>query len=206
MTVAARTSEKSLNIYQSTRRYNPKDRHHRTHLRENLRSYHLITVTTLQLSFTKFVKISTYFQHRSFVLTVIRHIYAYSTAFCAATSHCKPLWNCKMRVFVHSLHIAGMSVTEAICGKRIVREDFSVSCSWRGADFQPSLVFRKYCVPASVVWSDSWLGFFIASFSLSRQIQGQLPYFNISRCQSLFPSPSACSSSCSQFSLLHSRS
>jgi hypothetical protein len=36
MMVAAGTSETSENFYQTTRRYNPEDRHLRTHRRENL--------------------------------------------------------------------------------------------------------------------------------------------------------------------------
>jgi hypothetical protein len=39
MMEAARTSETLVNIYQTTRRYNPEDSHIRTHRRENLKSY-----------------------------------------------------------------------------------------------------------------------------------------------------------------------
>jgi hypothetical protein len=39
MMEAARTSEMSVNFYQTTRRYNPDDDHRRTHRRENLKSY-----------------------------------------------------------------------------------------------------------------------------------------------------------------------
>jgi hypothetical protein len=39
MMEAARTSETLVNFYQTTRRYNPKDSHLRTHRRENLKSY-----------------------------------------------------------------------------------------------------------------------------------------------------------------------
>jgi hypothetical protein len=39
MMEAARTSEKLVNFYQTTRRYNPEDSHLRTHRRENLKSY-----------------------------------------------------------------------------------------------------------------------------------------------------------------------
>jgi hypothetical protein len=39
MMEAARTSETLVNFYQTTRRYNPKDSHLRTHSRENLKSY-----------------------------------------------------------------------------------------------------------------------------------------------------------------------
>jgi hypothetical protein len=39
MMEAARTSETSVNVYQTTRRYNPEDSHLRTHRRENLKSY-----------------------------------------------------------------------------------------------------------------------------------------------------------------------
>jgi hypothetical protein len=36
---AARTSETSVNFYQTTQRYNPEDSHLHTHRRENLKSY-----------------------------------------------------------------------------------------------------------------------------------------------------------------------
>jgi hypothetical protein len=39
MMEAARTSEKLVNFYQTTRRYNPEDNHLHTHRRENLKSY-----------------------------------------------------------------------------------------------------------------------------------------------------------------------
>jgi hypothetical protein len=39
---AVQTSETLVNIYQSTRRYNPEDSHIRTYRRENLRSYSLL--------------------------------------------------------------------------------------------------------------------------------------------------------------------
>jgi hypothetical protein len=39
MMEAARTSETSVNFYQTTRRYNPEDSHLRTHRRKNLKSY-----------------------------------------------------------------------------------------------------------------------------------------------------------------------
>jgi hypothetical protein len=39
MMEAARTSETSVNFYQTTQRYNPEDSHLRTHCRENLKSY-----------------------------------------------------------------------------------------------------------------------------------------------------------------------
>jgi hypothetical protein len=39
MMEAARTSETLVNLYQTTRRYNLKDSHLRTHRRENLKSY-----------------------------------------------------------------------------------------------------------------------------------------------------------------------
>jgi hypothetical protein len=38
MMEAARTSETSVNFYQTARRYNPEDSHLRTHRRENLKS------------------------------------------------------------------------------------------------------------------------------------------------------------------------
>jgi hypothetical protein len=38
MMEAARTSETSVNVYQTTRRYNPEDSHLHTRLRENLKS------------------------------------------------------------------------------------------------------------------------------------------------------------------------
>jgi 16S rRNA C1402 (ribose-2'-O) methylase RsmI len=39
MMEAARTSETLVSFYQTTRRYNPKDSHLRTHRLENLKSY-----------------------------------------------------------------------------------------------------------------------------------------------------------------------
>jgi hypothetical protein len=39
MMKAERTSETSVNFYQTSRRYNPEDSHFRTHRRENLKSY-----------------------------------------------------------------------------------------------------------------------------------------------------------------------
>jgi hypothetical protein len=39
MMEAARTSERLVNFYQTTRRYNPDASHLRTHRRENLKSY-----------------------------------------------------------------------------------------------------------------------------------------------------------------------
>jgi hypothetical protein len=39
MMEAARTSETSVNFYQTTLRYNPEDSHLRTYRRENLKSY-----------------------------------------------------------------------------------------------------------------------------------------------------------------------
>jgi hypothetical protein len=50
MMEAARTSETSVNVYQTTRRNNPEDSHLRTHHRENLKSYlisYLLQVTKL---------------------------------------------------------------------------------------------------------------------------------------------------------------
>jgi hypothetical protein len=41
MMQAARTSETSVNFYQTTRRYNPEDRHLHTRRRENLKSNHM---------------------------------------------------------------------------------------------------------------------------------------------------------------------
>jgi hypothetical protein len=41
---AARTSETLVNFYQTTRRYNPKDSHLRTHRGENLKSYEEVSV------------------------------------------------------------------------------------------------------------------------------------------------------------------
>jgi hypothetical protein len=38
MMETARTSEMSVNFYQTTRRYNPEDRHLRTHRRDNLKT------------------------------------------------------------------------------------------------------------------------------------------------------------------------
>jgi hypothetical protein len=42
MMEAASTSETSVNFYQTTRRYNPKDSHLRSRRRENLKSHKLI--------------------------------------------------------------------------------------------------------------------------------------------------------------------
>jgi hypothetical protein len=42
MMEAARTSETLVNVYQTTRCYNPEDSHLRTHRRENLKSYYRI--------------------------------------------------------------------------------------------------------------------------------------------------------------------
>jgi hypothetical protein len=39
MMEAANTSETLVNVYQTTRRYNPEDSHLHTHRRENLKSY-----------------------------------------------------------------------------------------------------------------------------------------------------------------------
>jgi hypothetical protein len=41
---ATRTSETLVNVYQTTRRYNPEDSHLRTHRRENLKSYKIVFV------------------------------------------------------------------------------------------------------------------------------------------------------------------
>jgi hypothetical protein len=41
MMEAARTSETLVQLYQTTRRYNPEDSHLHTHRRENLKSYFL---------------------------------------------------------------------------------------------------------------------------------------------------------------------
>jgi hypothetical protein len=41
MMEAARTSETSVNFYQTTRRYNPEDSHLRTYRRDNLKSYYV---------------------------------------------------------------------------------------------------------------------------------------------------------------------
>jgi hypothetical protein len=47
MMEAARTSETLVSFYQTTRRYNPEDSHLRTHRRENLKSYILITFSNI---------------------------------------------------------------------------------------------------------------------------------------------------------------
>jgi hypothetical protein len=44
MMEAARTSERLINFYQTTRRYNPEDSHLRIHRRENLKSYQFVIV------------------------------------------------------------------------------------------------------------------------------------------------------------------
>jgi hypothetical protein len=38
---ATSTSEKSVNFYQTTRRYNPEESHHHTHRHENLKSHNV---------------------------------------------------------------------------------------------------------------------------------------------------------------------
>jgi hypothetical protein len=43
MMEAARTSKTLVNFYQTTRRYNPEDSHLRTHRRENLKSYLIVS-------------------------------------------------------------------------------------------------------------------------------------------------------------------
>jgi hypothetical protein len=48
MMEAARTSEMSVNVYQTTRRYNPEDSHLRTHSSGNLKSYYLTTLSVAQ--------------------------------------------------------------------------------------------------------------------------------------------------------------
>jgi hypothetical protein len=51
---AARTSETSVNFYQTTRRYNPEESHLRTHRRENPKSYWgrtLLNITLINCSF-----------------------------------------------------------------------------------------------------------------------------------------------------------
>jgi hypothetical protein len=54
MTEAARSSETSVNFYQTTRRYNPEDSHLRTHRRENLKSYEISLVyNVLKFVFSK---------------------------------------------------------------------------------------------------------------------------------------------------------
>jgi hypothetical protein len=44
---AARTSETLVNVYHTTRRYNPEDSHLRTHRRENLKSYYKYPVSAI---------------------------------------------------------------------------------------------------------------------------------------------------------------
>jgi hypothetical protein len=51
MMEAARTSETPVNFYQTTRRYNPEDRHLRTHRGENLKSYIKIKVCKTMILF-----------------------------------------------------------------------------------------------------------------------------------------------------------
>jgi hypothetical protein len=45
MMEAARTTETLVNFYQTTRRYNPEDSHLRTHHRENLKAYDVLSIT-----------------------------------------------------------------------------------------------------------------------------------------------------------------
>jgi hypothetical protein len=49
---AARTSETSVNVYQTTRRYNPEDSHLRTRRRENLKSYVIIIIIIITTTTT----------------------------------------------------------------------------------------------------------------------------------------------------------
>jgi hypothetical protein len=49
MKEAARTSETSVNFYQTARRYNPEDSHLRTHRRENLKSYLSLNIPALYI-------------------------------------------------------------------------------------------------------------------------------------------------------------
>jgi hypothetical protein len=51
MIEAARTSETSVNFYQTSRRYNPEDSHLHTHCRENLKSYLIRNTTASRLGF-----------------------------------------------------------------------------------------------------------------------------------------------------------
>jgi hypothetical protein len=51
MMEAARTSETLVNFYQTTRRYNPEDKHLRTHRRENLKSYLVQSVGCVCVTF-----------------------------------------------------------------------------------------------------------------------------------------------------------
>jgi hypothetical protein len=53
MMEAARTSETLVNIYQTTRRYNPEDSHLRTHLRDNLKSYTVMSMIKNKLEILK---------------------------------------------------------------------------------------------------------------------------------------------------------
>jgi hypothetical protein len=48
MMKAARTSETSVNFYQTTWRYNPEDSRLRTHCRENLKSYNVIELFSME--------------------------------------------------------------------------------------------------------------------------------------------------------------
>jgi hypothetical protein len=54
MMEAARTSETLLNFYQTTRRYNPEDRHIRTRRRENLKYYELRSFLELRTNCRRF--------------------------------------------------------------------------------------------------------------------------------------------------------
>jgi hypothetical protein len=49
MMEAARTSETSVNFYQTARRYNPEDSHLRTHRRENLKFYCLSSFKDIEV-------------------------------------------------------------------------------------------------------------------------------------------------------------
>jgi hypothetical protein len=58
MTEAAKTSETSVNFYQTTRRYNPEDSHLRTHSREKLISYLITFMFAWQLSCASAVNVT----------------------------------------------------------------------------------------------------------------------------------------------------
>jgi hypothetical protein len=55
MMEAVRTFESMVNLYQSTRRYNPEDSHLRTHRRKNFKSYSVEFIDTfVDMLFTNF--------------------------------------------------------------------------------------------------------------------------------------------------------
>jgi hypothetical protein len=60
---AAKSSEKLVNFYQITRRFNPEDSHLRTNRRENLKSYILKHVYAVKMMASLIVKLRVFKRH-----------------------------------------------------------------------------------------------------------------------------------------------